>query len=153
MITAVAAAAFVAGEIQAQDTPKSVWDGVYTEAQAERGKAGYATSCAMCHAPDLSGGGEAPALAGAAFLSSWNGQPVGDLFERIHTTMPIQAPGSLEPAAYADIVAFLFKTNGFPAGQADLANAKEMLTGIRIDAAKPGAVAPPVAEGAQTPPK
>ena len=142
VIAALAAAAFVAGEIRAQDGPRSVWDGVYTEAQAERGKAAYTTSCASSHAPDLAGGGESNPLAGPEFLASWNGLAVGELFERTRSTMPIQAPGSLEPAAYADILAYMFKTNGFPAGQAELAAHGEALSGIRIDAAKPAAGAP-----------
>lgn len=142
VITALAAAALVAGQIQAQDGPKSVWDGVYTEAQAERGKAAYTDSCASCHGPDLAGGGEAKPLAGPEFLSNWNGLPVAELFERTRNTMPIQAPGSLDPAAYADILAYMLKTNGLPAGQAELAPRAEALSGIRIDAAKPAAGAP-----------
>jgi mono/diheme cytochrome c family protein len=151
VITALAAAACLAGEIRAQDGPKSVWGGVYAEAQAERGKAAYATSCAMCHGPDLAGGGEAPALTGPTFLSSWNGHGVGELFERTSTTMPLQAPGSLEAAAYADILAYLFKANGFPAGQADLSADKETLGAIRIDTVKPAAGAAPAAPDAKTP--
>ncbi len=142
VITALAAAAFVAGEIQAQDGPKSVWEGVYTEAQAERGKAAYVTSCASCHGADLAGSGEARPLAGSEILTSWNGLPVGELFERTRSTMPITAPGSLDPAAYADILAYMLKSNGLPAGLAELAPRPEALSGIRIDAVKPAAGAP-----------
>ena len=142
VITALAAAVFVAGEIQAQGGPKSVWEGVYTEAQAERGKTAYTASCASCHGPDLAGGGEASPLAGPEFLAGWNGLPVAELFERARTTMPIQAPGSLDPAAYADILAYMLKVSGLPAGQAELAPRGEALSGIRIDAVKPTAGAP-----------
>ena len=39
----------------------------YTDQQADAGQAAYAQSCAACHGRTLSGGGEAPALAGSAF--------------------------------------------------------------------------------------
>jgi broad specificity phosphatase PhoE len=60
-----------------------VWDGVYTEAQAERGKAAYTQSCVFCHGPELAGTGEAKPLAGPEFLSSWNGLSVGELLDRV----------------------------------------------------------------------
>ena len=48
----------------AQGAPSggTVWDGVFTEAQASRGEAAYGRSCAVCHKEDLLGGGTAPAL-------------------------------------------------------------------------------------------
>jgi mono/diheme cytochrome c family protein len=73
--------------VRAQPT-KSVWDGVYTQAQADRGKQGYAEQCASCHGPELTGGEMAPALAGGEFLAGWDGLTVGDLFERIRISMP-----------------------------------------------------------------
>ena len=68
--------------LRAQDGAKSVWDGVYTEAQAKRGAAGYAEQCASCHGDQLTGGEMAPPLAGGEFLSNWNGLSAGELFER-----------------------------------------------------------------------
>src|SRR5689334_7822726 len=79
----------------AQSERKSVWDGVYTVAQAERGAEAYAARCAECHGSDLSGTGEAPALASPEFLSHFDGRSVGDLFDRTRNTMPNNAPGSL----------------------------------------------------------
>ena len=35
-----------------------------------------------------------PALVGLEFLGDWNMQSLGDLFDRIHSTMPGDAPGS-----------------------------------------------------------
>ena len=32
-------------------------------------------------------------LAGAEFMTNWNGLTLGDLFERIRTTMPLNYPG------------------------------------------------------------
>jgi sugar lactone lactonase YvrE/mono/diheme cytochrome c family protein len=139
---AVGAGVLIAGQLRAQDGPKSVWDGVYTEAQAERGKAAYTQSCVFCHGPELAGTGEAKPLAGPEFLSSWNGLSVGELLDRTRTTMPQQAPASLDRAAYADILAYMLKFNGFPAGQSELQQRSEFLTGVRIDAFKPEASKP-----------
>src|SRR6185369_14585331 len=72
----------------AAQTTRSVWDGVYTSAQAERGAALYANNCASCHGSALGGGESAPPLTGGEFSSNWYGLTVGDLFERIRITMP-----------------------------------------------------------------
>jgi len=131
-VAALAVAAFVlaAGE----DGGRSVWGGVYTDAQAERGAEAYQASCQSCHGAQLTGQGEAKPLTGASFLSNWNGLSVGDLFERVRTTMPINAPKSLPRGAYADILAYVLKFNGFPAGAAELPGRAEMLADIRFDA-------------------
>jgi len=109
---------------------KTTLDSVYTAAQAKRGDAVYANSCASCHAPDLSGGGQAPPLAGKDFNEGWNGQTLADLLDRIQTTMPADAPGSLKPADTADVMAFLLSKAMFPAGEtelpAEIAALKEM---------------------------
>src|ERR1700676_3706232 len=89
-----ACAVFVAGLLAAQTT-RSVWDGVYTSAQAQRGAALYANNCASCHGTALGGGESAPPLTGGEFSSNWYGLTVGDLFERIRTTMPANRPGRL----------------------------------------------------------
>jgi len=110
----------------------SVWDGVFTAAQAERGKARYAQNCASCHAADLSGTGQAPPLQGADFLGNWKGQAADDLFEKIQTSMPADQPGKLSREQNADILAFLFASNGYPAGQKELPSDAEALAKIQI---------------------
>jgi mono/diheme cytochrome c family protein/sugar lactone lactonase YvrE len=138
-VAAAAAAVLVANAPHAQEARKSVWDGVYTEAQAARGAAAYVDRCAECHGADLAGTGEARTLTGGEFLSSWNGLSLGDLYDRIKSTMPIQAPGSLTREQYADILAYVLKYDGFPAGAAELPARSEMLATIRMDAARPAA--------------
>jgi S-disulfanyl-L-cysteine oxidoreductase SoxD len=119
---------------QAQDTTSSVLNGVYTDAQAKRGADGYAQSCASCHGQTLGGVGEAPALEGLQFVSDFNGLTLGDLFDRIRTTMPQTAPGSLSRTQYADILAFILKSNGYPAGSKELDHRSEYLAVIRFEA-------------------
>ena len=125
----------VAGPAQAQTV--SIWDGVYSEDQAARGNTGFAARCANCHGASLGGTGEAPALAGPQFLSDFDGLSLGDLFDRIRTTMPQDNPASLTRDAYADILAFLLKANGMPAGAKELDRRSEYLKAIGFSAAKP----------------
>lgn len=117
-------------------TPASVWDGVYSGEQAKRGQALYGKACASCHGTELSGGEEAPPLAGAAFLANWSGLTVGELFERIRVSMPAQSPGSLSRQENADILAYVLSANRFPAGKTDLPKDTELLKQIRLEAQK-----------------
>jgi len=78
---ALAAAAFVTLAMAAQE-PRSVWDGVFTEAQSDPGKALYARECASCHGDSLGGGESAPPLVGEGFLAKRNGLTVGDQYGR-----------------------------------------------------------------------
>jgi mono/diheme cytochrome c family protein len=121
-----------------QDTAgKTVWNGVYSEAQAKRGEEKYGRYCASCHGPDLSGADVAPPLAGVEFKTGWNDLSVGDLFERLQTTMPADKPGSVSRQDNAEIVAFLLAKNGFPAGDAELPAQTENLKAIKILTQKP----------------
>jgi mono/diheme cytochrome c family protein len=130
-----AAALFLASAaVGAQETTSSALDGVYTVAQALQGAEAFAQHCAVCHGASLGGVGEAPALIGAQFISDFNGLTLGDLFERIRTTMPMNNPGGLSRDQYSDILAFVLKSNGFPAGPRELYKRSEYLNVIRFDA-------------------
>lgn len=122
--------------LRAQST-RSIWDGVYSDAQAKDGAALYAQNCASCHGDTLGGGEEAPPLAGGDFLSNWNGLSAGDLFERIRTTMPLSKPQSLSREVNGKILAYIFSVNKFPAGKTELPTQTEVLKGIQIQASKP----------------
>ena len=112
---------------------RSIWDGIYTAAQADRGKTVYTSHCAKCHGDDLGGKDEVPELDGAHFMADWTGQSVADLVQRIRSTMPMDNPGTLGGASTADVVAFLMQQNGAPAGSAELPNDASMQSIIRID--------------------
>src|ERR1700687_4687747 len=99
---------------------RSVWDGVYTSEQAARGGALYANNCASCHGTSLTGGESAPPLTGGEFSSNWFGLTVGDLFERIRTTMPADRPGRINRQQNADILAYILSMNQFPDGRLEL---------------------------------
>ena len=123
--------------VQGQTTPKTTWDGVYTEAQAKRGEELYSQACAGCHAPDLSGADAAPSLTGTAFNAEWNDLSVADLADRIRTTMPADAPGSLSRQQYVDIVTFILAKDGFPVGPSELPAQDDSLKQIKIATQKP----------------
>lgn len=115
----------------------STRDGVYTDAQAERGQASYKTTCAPCHGETLEGtGAQNPPLVGQDFTTNWNGQPLGELVDRIQTSMPADKPGTLSRAATADIVAYILKANKLPAGKKDLPSDADALKQIQFEAAK-----------------
>jgi mono/diheme cytochrome c family protein len=125
--------------ILAQETTRSVWDGVYTEAQAKRGEAVYRQNCASCHGVALEGIETAGPLTGARFTANWNGVTVGDLLERVRVSMPNDRPGTLSRQQLADVLAYVFSVNRFPAGKTELARQTELLKQIKFDATKPAA--------------
>jgi mono/diheme cytochrome c family protein len=117
--------------------PRTVWSGVYTEAQAKRGEAVYFEMCATCHGLELEGMDMSPALAGATFGSNWNDLTMGDLGERIRISMPADRPGSMTRAQVADVMAFMLKANKFPVGSTELPQDVLVLKQIRILSMKP----------------
>lgn len=135
MKIAIAAALLIA-LLGAQEATRSVWDGVYTQEQAERGRPLYNQHCSSCHADTLMGGEMSPPLVGGEFLSNWNGLTLGDLFERIRTTMPQNKAVKLSREVNSDITAYILSVNKFPAGKTELAHSAEFLKDIRIEAEK-----------------
>jgi mono/diheme cytochrome c family protein len=113
-------------------TKKGVLDGVYTSAQADRGKANFLSGrCGGCHQLDLSGD-RGPALKGDAFLSHWENGSLNVLFKKISETMPPNGANETTDEAKIDIVAFLLQSNGFPAGKSELRLEPEALDAIEI---------------------
>ena len=101
--------------VRAQESAKTVADGVYSEDQATRGAAAYDTNCAGCHRSDL-GGVTGPALKEQRFARDFAGKDLKALFTKMATTMPRNAPASLGDNVYLDIIAHVLKENGFAAG-------------------------------------
>ena len=129
--------AAAAGGALIGDQAKTTWDGVYAEAQSKRGEALYAQSCAMCHGPDLAGLDTAPALTGGEFNTDWNDLPLDDLFERMRTTMPADAPGTLSRQQYAEVLSFVLAKGGFPAGETELSAESAALKEVKFLTKKP----------------
>src|ERR1700683_2344140 len=90
--------------------------GPFTAGQASQGHKDYSSACASCHHENLSGGGEAPSLAGGNFLKSWGSRSTRELYDYIQSAMPLGKGGSLGDKAYENIVAFLLEANGATPG-------------------------------------
>jgi cytochrome c5 len=104
----------------AQTAAKAAGAGLFTAAQAARGKAVYAQACAACHGISLTDG--APPLAGPAFEASW-GHPdmtVDDLLYLARTTMPPRAAATVPVEDHIAAVAYILQANGYKAGTAVL---------------------------------
>ena len=117
----------VVASAQAPAPAASVWDGVYTEAQASRAVGVFDASCARCHT--LTADGQRP-LSGDRFWRGYTQRTVGDLLTYVSTSMPNGNPGTLSASSYADLVALILKSNGLPAGTAELAAATAALVQI-----------------------
>jgi mono/diheme cytochrome c family protein len=135
LLLLAAVVACATGEIRsvrAAVASRTTMDGVYNDDQAARGKSVYAQSCSNCHMDDLSGGGQALPLAGEAFMSIWENQSLGDMFDLVHRTMPQDKPGSLTPEATVDVMAYILQYNQFPSGKDELKTDPELLKAIVI---------------------
>ncbi len=119
VILGIASAAAAGLNVSAQSTPsRTVWNGVYSDAQAARGETEYAAHCANCHREDLSG--YQGILKGDRFMNEYREAPLFRLFDKMKTTMPRGAAGSLSDRQYVDIVSYVLKANQFPSGAEDL---------------------------------
>ena len=104
---------------QQHEHPNTVWDSVFTAAQAERGREAYELHCSSCHGNDLRGGA-GPALQGLQFIDNWREDSLKSLFTFIQTRMPNRAPGSLSAKTYLDILVYILSVNMFPTGSKEL---------------------------------
>jgi mono/diheme cytochrome c family protein len=105
---------------------KTAREGVFTQAQAERGKKVYETNCVTCHLPDLDGsanpdaGARGAPLVGTRFVQDFGESRVSTLFNKMKRDMPSGRPGTLTDQEYLDAAAFVLQRNKFPAGPAEL---------------------------------
>jgi mono/diheme cytochrome c family protein len=136
--TAEQVTAMLAGLPKTDGAKVSVWSGVYTAAQNERGEELYSGACAQCHGLQLNGAGQpdqppSPAIARATFLRKWAGQTVAALFVYIHTKMPPEYPGTLTEQQSIDAIAYMFAVSKMPAGNKELPTDRKALENIVIE--------------------
>ena len=103
---------------------KTTKERVYSATQAARGEQTYMSICVSCHPPAT--------YKGAVFLN-WQGRTLGDLLAFLSEKMPKNDPGSLSAKEYTQVMAFLLKLNGMPAGQAELPANPAALSKITIN--------------------
>ena len=116
--------------------PASVLAGVYTDAQAKRGEKVYGDNCVTCHGSKLQGTDTAgPTLSGPDFVNGWKDMTVAALLAKISGDMPSNAPGSLKPEEYADVLSFVLSANKYPAGKTEMPTDPSALKGVKMAAA------------------
>lgn len=133
---AVFAAAAIDAAASSAQAGKTVWDGVYSDAQSKRGQDLSKESCVTCHGEGLAGSDLAPALQGDDFKAAWAGRTAAELFEKIQTTMPADRVGTLKPPQSADLAAYILKINEYPAGASELASEMPALQQIKVTSKK-----------------
>jgi len=107
---------------QFQSAAGTILDGVYSEAQAMRGRALYATHCAACHGNALEGV-SAPELTGNRFTERWREGTLDGIYNFIRQRMPPGRAASANPIPdgdYVDIVTYVLKANDYPTGPTEL---------------------------------
>jgi S-disulfanyl-L-cysteine oxidoreductase SoxD len=113
-----------------QDAP-SVWNGLYTAAQADRGKTVYARHCGRCHGDDLSANRAYP-LTGERFMDHWEAHSLEQLFRRIRDTMPPNEAAIVADDDKRDVMAYLLQQNGFPTGSTEIPRDDDELATVQI---------------------
>ncbi len=127
-VGALLVGAVVGASAGAAQPARSVNDGVYTAAQAERGAKVFEKTCTACH--------DTARFTGAEFTSAWTGMPLKGLFDAVQT-MPEDNPGSLPPQDYADVIAFFLQLNEYKPGESELEGTAEAMGAIAMEARKP----------------
>jgi hypothetical protein len=131
-LIAVAAVLFMCVvAVRGQGPEPRIWQGVYTTAQANRGKTSYNSSCLRCHGDTLQGN-TAPALSGDRFFTTWGGEPIASLFAKIRDTMPPNFGTSIDDQTKLDIVGYILQTNGYPGGAGELTQSGSDLATAQI---------------------
>jgi mono/diheme cytochrome c family protein len=120
-VTAQTAAAQAKTEPDAAQTTLS---GIYTEAQVTRGEETYYASCVSCHPKGT--------YAGPSFKTTWGDRPLSDLYDWILNKMPKNDPGTLTPEQSVEVIAYILKENGMPAGKTKMPADEAALKAIRI---------------------
>jgi len=129
----------MAGPVDAQNgETRTIRDSVFSDAQVKRGEAVFGNICSACH-------NRAQFVGDGGFQKNWEGRTFFDVFDQLRNTMPNDNPGGLSRREYVDVLIYLLRQNGHPAGDADLALTDASLKAIRIVApaapAAPGSLA------------
>lgn len=114
-LAVAALAGLSASQIVAQDA--AVPGAYYTEEQAERGERAFLQNCSGCHGYQMID----------SFVTYRN---LDEFHSLISLTMPWEDPGILPDEFYIDMVAYMLREAGFPAGEEELPIDRELLVSI-----------------------
>ena len=132
LAAAIWTAAAGASSAQQAAGEKKVWDGVFTSAQAARGKGPFEQSCARCHNVELAGSQRGPALKGSAFWAKYENDSLATLYQYLRDNMPQDGPALVADDIKADILAYIMSANGMPAGNDELKGDVRALDAIKV---------------------
>jgi mono/diheme cytochrome c family protein len=90
----------------------STADGIFTVAQAARGKALFDETCSECH--------EVVDWTDAGFKGRWEDESVFQLWYYINDRMPYDDPWSLSRQQVTDVLTYILELNDLPAGDTEL---------------------------------
>jgi S-disulfanyl-L-cysteine oxidoreductase SoxD len=122
----------VSAAAQQQTADRKIWDGVYTPAQAARGKPKFEMSCGRCHNNELVGSERGPTLKGNGFWNKYENDSLGSLFTFLRDMMPRDGAGLVSDEVKVDILAYILSRNDVPAGADELKLAASALEAIKI---------------------
>ena len=128
MAAVIAGSAIGVVTTAAQAPTKTTNDGVYTAAQAARGKSVFEAKCTGCHEPAR--------FTGEAFFEAFNDKPMKDIWDVASGTMPEDNPGSLKQQEYGDILAYFLALNEFKTGDTELAGNAAAMAAIKVEKKK-----------------
>jgi len=95
---------------------RTVWSGVYSKPEAERGKETAARLCGSCHGAELKGG-TAVRLTGPQFFERWDNLRLRDVVVQIQGTMPHGRDFFVPAGSTREVIAFMLRESGVPAGE------------------------------------
>jgi mono/diheme cytochrome c family protein len=114
-VCALTAGFMISSQSRAQNSSRvTIWDGVYSEAQAEAGQT-LIGQCRGCHGGDMDGG-QAPALRGEKWMDYWREDTLDSLYTLIKESMPPRANSALTESQALSLVAYILEQNELPAG-------------------------------------
>ena len=113
----------------AASEPEAPVGGIFTDAQADRGRTTFDEVCSECHTTSE--------FRGRTFQSNWGRRTVYSLFRTVRSTMPDDNPGGLEEQVYLDVVSYILSMNGHGPGTSELSPDSPMRE-VRIAPESPG---------------
>ena len=114
--------------LNGQAPTKTTNSGVYTAAQAERGKKTFGEKCSGCHEPSR--------FSGDTFHEAWDGKALKEIWDIASGTMPEDNPGSLKQQEYGDILAYFLSLNEYPTGDSELEGNAAAMAAIKVEKKK-----------------
>lgn len=111
----------------------TIWDHVFTQEQADAGKALYTTNCLGCHGKTGRGSPGGPPITGVALNKKWSDTTLLDIYTFARAYMPPGKAGTIGTEQdYVDIIAYIIEMHGAEPGDTRLPYDETTLGNIYI---------------------